>query len=378
MMKIVIAPNSFKESLSAVDVAHAIEQGFSLACHEANLVLVPMADGGTGTLEAIMQENEGTLYSTSVTAPHFEKCQADFFVFKSDQTALIETAKACGLQLVPQEYRHPLELTSFGVGELILSALDKGCRQFILGLGGTATTDGGMGALNALGIEFLDQQNHPLKPIAANLKNITVIDTSKLDPRLKETQFILAHDVNNVFLGLGGTLMYAPQKGANATEVELLHIGFEHYALLLQNQTGKAIHEFPGTGAAGGLAFGLAAFLNAKFVSGAELVINLTHLASKMENAALVITAEGRVDAQTFFGKAPIKIAQLAKSKNIPVIAFAGCIQGEWQTMYDQGLDALFSIAPGPISKEESMHLSKHLLIQSAYNVARLFKLGNV
>lgn len=374
-MKIVIAPDSFKESLSSVEVAHTIHQAFLLALHSAEYVVIPMADGGEGTLAALAQALPLTKHTVEVTGPLFKKHQAHYGVLQQDNTAIIEMSQASGLRWVPLEERDPLQTTTYGTGELILDAIEQGYRRIIIGLGGSATSDGGMGALTALGIEFKDITHQTLKPIGENLSKIASIDLSELDPRIAECEFVLAHDVDNPLLGLEGALMYAPQKGATPEDVELLHKGYENFSLQLTNTTGKSLGNLKGTGAAGGMAAGLFAFLNARLTPGAPLLMELVSLPEKLENANFVITGEGQLDGQSLHGKTPISIAKLAKSKNIPVIAFAAYIKDEMDELYQQGITAAFSIAPGPVAKEICLKYAKPLLMQSAYNVARLLKL---
>lgn len=392
MMKIVIAPDAFKESLSSLEVANAIQQGFCLAIHDAEYVKCPMADGGTGTLAVLSHVLPIILQKVNVTGPLFEQRETHYGILEektqldtmsdmsgstinNEKIAIIEMAEASGLHLVPLQKRNPLQTTTLGTGEMILHALEKGCRKFILGLGGSATCDGGMGALTALGVQFKDDKHQMLEPKGENLSKIAVIDTHGLNPDLAHCEIILAHDVENPFLGLEGALMYAPQKGAHASDIENLHIGFEHYALQIQSIIQKNLG-LPGLGAAGGLAMGLYAFLNARLTPGAPLFMNMLQLTEKMKNADLVITGEGQLDAQTLYGKTPLAVAKLAKTMNIPVIAFAACLQGDMHELFKQGIDAAFSIAPGPIPKQMCIEKAKVFLMQSAYNAARLIKLS--
>lgn len=374
MLNIIIAPDSFKESYSSVEVAEAIYNGFHSVFPDANFVMAPMADGGTGTLAALAEALPLKKHTVTVAGPLFQPQQAHFAVLEQEGLAIIEMAQASGLHLLTIPERNPLLTTTYGTGELILHALDAGFRRFIIGLGGSATCDGGMGALSALGIQFKDEHQQNLKPMGANLSKIVHIETAELDPRIVDCEFVLAHDVDNSLLGLTGALMYAPQKGATKSDLEMLTQGFEHYASHLQNTTQKNVCAMAGTGAAGGLAAGLFAFLNACLTPGAHLVMELTGFADKMDNAQLVITGEGQLDSQSLHGKTTITIAKMAQSKNIPVIAFVGQLKGEMQDFYQQGLTAAFSIAPGPITLETCIKQVQPLLVQSSHNVARLFK----
>lgn len=373
-MKIIIAPDSFKGSLSASEVALAIEQGFSHALPKAEYLRVPMADGGEGTLEALLVNEKLTLHTAEVTNPLGEKIKAAYGI-QSDNTAVIEMATASGLNLVPTPKRNPLYTTTFGTGELILAALNKGCRRFIIGLGGSATCDGGIGALAALGVQFKNALGETITPNAEGLEKLATIDTKLLDTRLSECEFILAHDVDNPLLGLDGALMYAPQKGATPAQVETLHIIFERYALMLSQLTQKPIGTIPGTGSAGGLTAGLFAFLNATLKPGASVVMQAVNLRQKMQNADLVITGEGQIDAQTIHGKTPIAVAKLAHEFKIPVIGIAARLGRGYHEVYKHGIDAVFSMINSPISEEVCHAYTQPLLAAAANNIARLLAL---
>lgn len=374
-MKFVIAPDSFKGSLSALEVCQAIKSGFLIHFPNAEYVLIPMADGGEGTLNALIKDNHAQIHKAQVADPLGSAHEASFGILEESLTAVIEMAEASGLQLIPKTLRNPLEANTSGTGELILKALDLGCRQFIIGLGGSATCDAGMGALHALGVKFKKADGELLKPGGGSLWQIHSIDTQNLDPRAREAEFILAHDVDNPLLGLEGALMYAPQKGASTADVEILHKGYEQFAHCVYQNNQKMIGTVKGGGAAGGLGAGLYAFLNAHFEPGAEVVINHCHFLEKIQDAHLIITGEGQIDSQTIHGKAPIAAAKAAKAKNIPVIALCGNLKEGFEVVYQHGLDAVFSIAPGPISLEDSILSTKSLLINTANNIARLLKL---
>lgn len=370
-MKILIAPDSFKGSLSAREVALAIELGLSHALPSASLVTLPMSDGGEGLLDCLMNTNEIVIHHTRAHDPLGREIESSFGIF-NDHVAVIESAKACGLSLLTKEERNPLKSSTRGVGELIKAALDKGCQQFIIGLGGSATSDGGIGALASLGVQFKNHKGEEVEPNAKGLLGITNIDVSKLDPRLHTAQFTLAHDVNNPFLGLEGALLYAPQKGATPSDVELLHKSFEHYASLLSNILQKNVGLIPGTGAAGGLAMGLFAFLNASLKPGALITGELLSLREKIKNATLVITGEGQIDHQTVFGKTPIRVAKIAQELHVPVIAIAAILGKGYHTVYEHGINAVFSIANGPISPDICLLYTKPLLMATANNIGRL------
>ncbi len=373
-MKIVIAPDTFKGSLLANEVAITIEQGFLHALPKAHFIRVPMADGGEGTLDSFLANRTLALHTVEVMNPLGEKIKASFGILE-DNTAIIEMAKASGLSLVPLEKRNPLKTTTYGTGELIRAALDQGCRRFIVGLGGSATCDGGVGALAALGVQFKNIQGQEIEPTAEGLEKLAKIDPSTLDPRAVEAEFIIAHDVDNPLLGLQGALMYAPQKGATAEQAEILHKTLEHYSLMVSTVTGKQVGNIPGTGAAGGLAAGLFAFLNGKLEPGASVLINAVYLRDKIQNAQLLVTGEGQIDAQSVRGKTPIAVAKLAKEFNIPVIAIAARLGKGYHEVYSHGIDAVFSIVNGPISSEICLAYTKPLLAAAANNIARLLAL---
>lgn len=378
-MKIVIAPDSFKESCSAIQAAEAIAAGFKLVFPEANILLVPMADGGEGTLECLLYhtgtQSQDTRHTVSVSDPLGNPIQAIYGVL--DETAIIETAQASGLNLVPFTQRNPLKTSTFGTGEIILEALKKGYKRFIIGLGGSATCDAGMGALSALGVQFYDKNQQLLKPCGENLKKIASIDSEHLDKRALDAEFILAHDVNNPILGPSGALIYAIQKGATEYDLNILNEGLHNFVELIQNNTAHPnIGTLAGGGAAGGLAAGLFAFLNASLKPGAKLLIESLKLPNLIHNADLVITGEGQIDTQSLYGKAPIAIAQLAKSQDIPVVAIVGKIGDIYDSVYDTGIDAIFSIADGPRTVDYCKKNTSSLLTQTSMNIARLMHIN--
>ncbi len=371
-MKIIIAPDSFKGSLSAQEVAMAIEKGLSFALPSAQYIRAPMADGGEGTLDCLIAHNSLELHTTLVTNPIGEKIKATFGILKN-KTAIIEMAKASGLNLVPPAKRDPLKTTSYGTGELIRCALDKGCRRFIIGLGGSATCEGGIGALAALGARFKNASDKEIEYTAEGLEELTKIELSDFDPRLSQSEFIIAHDVDNLLLGSKGALMYAPQKGATLKQLKILDNALKNYCTLVTTLTQKSIANIKGGGAAGGAAAGLYAFLNAKLEPGASVIIQSIGLLEKIKDANLVITGEGQIDSQSVFGKTPIAVAKLAKKFNIPVIGIAARLGKGYHEVYQHGIDAVFSIVNAPMSHKRCLSLSKTLLCGTADNIARLF-----
>lgn len=373
-MKFIIAPDSFKGSLSAAEIAKTIAQTLKVHFPNAECILAPMADGGEGTLDCLMSGKGGKIEKAMVSDPLGRTISASFGILEND-TAIIETAQASGLTLLKEQERNPLITSTLGTGELILKALDSGARQFIIGLGGSATCDGGMGALAALGVQFKNISLNTLPPCGQSLAQIHEINTKGLDPRLKECEFILAHDVDNALLGLNGALMYAPQKGAKPADIEQLHKGYEQWAYLLQQTSGKKISDIPGSGAAGGLGAGLYSFLNARFEPGAAFMMKQIDLDSHLKEASVVFTGEGQIDPQTLHGKTPIAVAKLAKAHQLPVIAVTGSLKEGFEAVYSLGIDAVFCLPNAPMTKKECLRSAKPLLINLINNIAHLLKL---
>ncbi len=376
-MKIVIAPDSFKGSLTALQVAEAIEQGLKKIFPEAQIEKVPMADGGEGTVQSLVDATGGQLLTELVTAPLDDKIQANYGILGDGKTAVIEMAAASGLPLVPEEKRNPMYTTTYGTGELIKAALDRGCRRFIIGIGGSATTDGGAGVAQALGARLLDADGQDIAFGGIGLRDLAKIDISTIDERIAESETVVACDVDNPLTGpRGAAYVYSPQKGASPEEVKLLDVYLGRFAEIVKRDVGKDVKETPGAGAAGGLGAGLMAFLNAELKSGIDIVIDASKLPERMEEASLVITGEGELDFQTVYGKTPIGVAKVAKGKNIPVLAIAGGIKKGAETSYEEGIDAMMSIAPGPISLDEAIKNAAELVSSAAEKAARIIKLG--
>ena len=376
-MKIVIAPDSFKGSLTALQVAEAIEQGFKNIFPDAQIEKVPMADGGEGTVQSLVDATSGQLLTELVTAPLDDKIQANYGILGDGKTAVIEMAAASGLPLVPEEKRNPMYTTTYGTGELIKAALDRGCRRFIIGIGGSATTDGGAGVAQALGARLLDADGKDIVFGGIGLRDLAKIDISTIDERIVESETIVACDVDNPLTGpRGAAYVYGPQKGASPEDVKLLDAYLEHFAEIVKRDMGKDVKETPGAGAAGGLGAGLMAFLNAELKLGIDIVIEASKLQEHMEGANLVITGEGELDFQTVYGKTPVGVAKVAKGKNIPVLAIAGGIKKGAETSYEAGIDAMMSIVPGPISLDEAIKNAAEFVSSSAERAARIIKLG--
>lgn len=376
-MNIVIAPDSFKESLTALEVAVAIKTGFERIFPNAEYQLVPMADGGEGTVQSLADATQGCLQKIAVIAPLANTVEAFWGLSGDKQTAFIEMAAASGLHLVALEQRNPLVTTSYGTGELIKAALDLGVKKIILGIGGSATNDGGVGMLQALGIRFLNAQQQEIGFGGEQLTFISQIDLSALDPRLAQVEIEVACDVNNPLCGeYGASAIFGPQKGATAAMVEQLDKALAHFAQVVKSQLGKEIALHAGAGAAGGMGAGLLLLPNVRLKSGVQIVIEATHLQDKISQADLVITGEGRMDAQSIAGKTPIGVARLAKELNKPVIAIVGSLREDYSVVYQHGIHAVFPIIRQLSSLDELLKQGKENLISTAENVARVIKLS--
>lgn len=369
-MRILLAPDSFKGSLSSKDVCSALREGI-LRVSQMDIMEVPIADGGEGTVDAIILSTNGTEHFEEVTGPSGEKVKAHYGILK-DKTAIIEMASASGLYLVPQNKRNPLITTSYGTGQLIKSALDRGCRKFIIGIGGSATNDGGAGMLQALGVSFLDECNRELGYGGGCLDKLAKVDLSSLDSRIYESEFIVASDVVNPLCGENGaSFVYGPQKNASPEMVKLLDDNLMHYSDVVKNTLNKDLSQAPGAGAAGGMGFALMAFLNAKLEKGIDVVIDITGMEDKIKASDLVITGEGNTDFQTAFGKAPLGVAKLAKKYNKPVIVLSGGLGDNYKSLYDIGVTSLFSIIDKPMSLEYSMKHTSELIKDRIEDIIR-------
>lgn len=376
-MKIVVAPDSFKESLSAMEVAQAIEKGFRAVFPDAQIEKIPMADGGEGTVQSLVDATGGKIITKEVTGPLGEKVTAFFGVLGDGKTAVIEMAAASGLHLVPMEKRNPLLTTTRGTGELILAALDEGVDHLIIGIGGSATNDGGSGMAQALGARLLDKDRNEIAPGGGSLDKLANIDISELDARLQNVKIEVACDVDNPLIGQdGASHVFGPQKGATPEMVEQLDQNLAHYATILARDLGKDVAHIPGAGAAGGLGAGLLAFLDAELKSGIDIVIAATDLEEKIKDADLVITGEGKIDSQTIHGKTPIGVAKTAKKFNISVIAICGSIADDADVVHDHGIDVLFSSLMRITTLEEALESGASNVEKTARNIAALYKLA--
>jgi len=372
-MKIVIAPDSFKESLSAPLVAQAIARGLRRVAPDANIVCVPMADGGEGTVEAILAASGGERKCHEVHDALGRPIQASWG-WLAGNVAVIEMACAAGLEHIATEDRDPLRASSFGVGQLIGHALNLGATQIVLGLGGSATNDAGAGMLQALGLKLIDAQNKELAPGGAALARLARIDSRCLDPRLKDVQIIIASDVNNPLCGpRGASAVFGPQKGATSEQVKTLDEALGHFANLCAQTLGYDRREAPGSGAAGGLGFAAHMWMQSSFRPGVEVVAELGGLAHAVRDAQLVITGEGRMDAQTLHGKTPMGVANIAKAAGVPVVAIAGSLGPGYQALYDAGVVSAFSLVSGPTSLAQACTDAASLLEDRAQDILRLW-----
>ena len=376
-MKIVIAPDSFKESLTALEVAEAIEAGLKKVLPDAEYVKVPMADGGEGTVQSLVDATEGRLISAEVRAPLGNKVKAEFGLSGDGRTAIIEMAAASGLHLVPPEARNPLRTTSYGTGELILAALAEGVEKIIVGIGGSATNDGGAGMLQALGALLLDANNQPIGAGGGCLQDLAAIDLSGLDKRLAGVEIVVACDVDNPMCGeKGASAVFGPQKGATPEMVQALDSGLQHFADIAARDLGLDIQSPAGAGAAGGMGGGVLLLPDARLQAGVKIVMEAVGLAEKVQDADLVITGEGRMDAQSVHGKTPIGVAHTAKAFGKPVIAIVGCLREDYEVVYAQGIDAVFPIIRQLGSLEEILQHGRDNLVSAAQNVARIYQMG--
>lgn len=372
-MKFVIAPDSFKESLTALEVATAIETGFKRVFPDADYVKLPMADGGEGTVQSLVDATQGKLIECEVTAPLGDKVKSFFGLSGDGKTAIIEMAAASGLHLVPPEKRNPLLTTSYGTGELIKLALDLGVESFILGIGGSATNDGGVGMLQALGMQCLDSQDKPIGFGGAELANIVKIDVQQLDPRLQQVHIEVACDVNNPLCGeCGASTIFGPQKGATSEMVKQLDAALSHFAEIAERDCGKQIRDQAGAGAAGGMGGGLLLLPSVQLKAGIQIVLDRLRLIDYVKDADVVITGEGRIDAQSIMGKTPIGVARTAKQFNKPVIAIAGCLREDYAVVFDHGIDAVFPIIHQLGDLSDILKQGEQNLISTAQNVARV------
>jgi glycerate kinase len=372
-MHIVIAPDSFKECLTAKQVASSISEGILRIVPEAEITSLPMADGGEGTVEALVAATCGKIIPTSSVDALNRPIQAFYGVLGDGKTAVIEMAAASGIELLSAVERNPLITSTFGTGLLIKAATEAGYLQIILGIGGSATNDGGAGMAQALGFNLLDKEGKSIGLGGGSLGKLHTIDRSNIDPLLRKVKITVACDVRNPLLGTSGaTLVYGQQKGATPEMLEILEKNLTHFSVVLEQEFGENFAIIPGAGAAGGLGAGLMAFCGAEIVSGFELIKQLTHLEEQISQASLVFTGEGKIDAQTVYGKTVSGVAQIAKKHRVPVIALAGMVEGDLTEIYKFGVTSVYTITDRPMSLQESKERAGELLASTSERIMRL------
>ena len=385
-MKVVVAIDSFKGSLSSMEAGQAIEKGVKCVYQNAEVVVRPLADGGEGTVEALVEGMGGIFVTKEVTGPLGEKVEATYGIIESkddlSKTAIIEMSAAAGITLVPEESRNPMNTTTYGVGELILDAIERGCRHFIVGIGGSATNDGGVGMLQALGYDFLTREGKSISYGGNGLRELASIEESNVHPKLKECTFKVACDVTNPLCGENGSsAIFGPQKGATPEMVQELDQLLLHYAELSKKINANADRFYPGTGAAGGMGFAFLTYTNATLESGIQIVLTETKLEELIITADVVVIGEGRLDGQTALGKAPIGVASLAKKHQKKVLAFAGAVTPDAKECNQHGIDAFFPILRGVVTLKEAMnkevaHQNMVDTVEQVFRVVEMMKEG--
>ncbi|KXN76843.1 glycerate kinase family protein [Lactobacillus johnsonii] len=373
MTKYVVAPDSFKESMTAKEVCNAMENGIKKADSAAEVIKVPMADGGEGTVDSLVDATHGQRVIVEVTGPLGNKISASYGILGNGTTAVIEMAKASGLEIVEKKKRNPMITTTFGTGELIRDALDHNVKEIIIGLGGSSTNDGGSGMAQALGAKLLDQNNHQIPFGGGNLDKLDKIDISNLDSRLQDVKIILASDVTNPLIGKdGASRVFGPQKGATPEMVEKLENNLQHYAKIVKRDLNKEVALVSGAGAAGGLGAGLMAFTTCEMRRGVDLAIEVTKLEEKIRDADYVFTGEGGTDFQTKFGKTPYGVAKLGKKYHKPVISLAGYLGEGIDSLYSEGFTAIFGIIPGACDLSTALKNGPSNVARTTENIVRL------
>ena len=376
-MKVVIAPQAFKGSISALAAAEAMAEGVRRVVADAETVLVPVADGGDGTLETLVESTGGDIRTSHVTGPLGEKVNAPWGALGDGRTAVIEMARTSGLALVPTDKRDPLYATTYGLGEMIGHALDAGFRRFIVGIGGSATNDGGAGMAQALGVRLLADGGGDIGRGGFALESLDRIDMAGLDPRARDSGFLVACDVNNPLCGPeGASAVYGPQKGATPEMVEALDRALDHFAAVVERDVGPKIRDVPGAGAVGGLGGGLIAFLDGTLSPGVDIVLDTVGIDERLEGADLVVTGEGQMDFQTVYNKAPIGVARRAKALGIPVVAVSGSLGDGFTDVHEHGIDAAVAITSSPMTLEEASKAAAELVASATEQALRLMIAG--
>lgn len=376
-MKVVVAPDKFRGSLTAAEAAHALANGLRSVMADVEVDEVPMADGGEGTLDALVAATGGSYRELELTGPLGERRTARYGMLGDGTTAVIEMALASGLALVPAELRDPVRATTRGTGELFLAALDAGARRVVLGIGGSATNDGGAGFAEALGYQFVDAYGRPLGPGGGALATLAAIDASGRDPRLDGVRVDVACDVDNPLCGpRGASAVYGPQKGADPATVAKLDRNLAHFAAVVARDLGQDVANVPGAGAAGGLGAGLIAFARGRLEPGVSVVIRAVGLESRLAGADLCLTGEGSVDASSASGKTAVGVARLARSLGVPTFALAGRLGPGWSDVLGEGVDAVFSLCPGPSTLDEALGRAGDWLTDAGGQAFRAFLAG--
>ena len=374
-MKVVIAIDSFKGSLSSLQAGNAVKEAICRLDGNAEVLVKPLADGGEGTVEALAETSDAEMVEIGVNGPLMKPVIAKYCIFKNTNTAVIEMAAASGITLISDEDRNPLETTTFGVGELIKDAINRGCRRFVVGIGGSATNDGGTGMLSALGCEFLDKNGNQIVLGAKGLKDLNKIKTDNVLPELKDCIFNIACDVTNPLCGESGcSAVYGPQKGATPEMIQNMDCWLRAYAEIAKDVSSKADKDYAGAGAAGGLGFAFLSFTNATLKSGIQIILDEINIEADIKNADIVVTGEGRLDSQTVQGKAPIGVAKLAKKYDKKVIAFSGCVTADAEVCNEHGIDAFFPVLRCVTTLDEALDTDNAYknLSATAYQVFRL------
>ncbi|HBC97351.1 MAG TPA: glycerate kinase [Clostridium sp.] len=374
---ILLAPDSFKESMTAKEACDAMERGIKKVNKNINCIKVPMADGGEGTMQSLVDATYGKVYKIKVIGPLGNEVEAEYGMLGDGKTGIIEMASASGITLVPENERNPLITTTYGTGQLIKECLDKGAEKLLIGIGGSSTNDGGVGAIQALGGRFKDKYGNEIGFGGRELGKILTIDLSELDPRLKNVKVEVACDVTNPLCGYNGASnVFGPQKGATKEMIKILDGNLRHYADIIKEQLNIDAAEIPGAGAAGGLGIGLMVFMNGSLERGIDIVIKYSGYEEKVKKADLVFTGEGSIDFQTQYGKTPMGVAVIAKKYNKPVIAFTGNIGDDVDMLYDLGISSIFSIVQGVSSLNDAIKNGKSNMEKTVENVMRLMNLN--
>lgn len=373
---IVLAPDSFKESMTAKEACEAMERGIKKVNDNINCIHVPMADGGEGTMQSLVDATGGKIYSLNVIGPLGNEVKAMYGILGDGETGILEMASASGIHLVPAEKRNPLVTTTFGTGQLIKACLEHGVKKLLIGIGGSATNDGGIGVIQALGGKLLDKEGKELGFGGGELGKLANIDLTNFDARLKDVEIEVACDVNNPLCGeRGASNVFGPQKGATPEMISILDLNLNHYASVIKEQMNKDVLDIPGSGAAGGLGAGLMAFLNGKLKKGIDMVIEYSGLEEKVKCADMVWTGEGSIDFQTQYGKTPLGVAAIAKNYNKPVIALAGKIGEGIDVLYSKGIDSIFGIMKGVTTIEEALEKGQENVERTAENIIRMINI---